>query len=165
MGDKEELVIKYLQELYKLVSRGEQKAFEGYGYEGVLLKYLSSYGIVAEGTSPEKEEPPEMKNLCRNWDIYIPNKSQPFIVIECMYNVTTSSGQTNKRRAILKCLPELRKKGICVFVLMDGAGWIARKSDARKILEEKDICTFTFNKDSLEAMKNLIIHGGINNFA
>jgi hypothetical protein len=153
--NREEPIIRYLQELYKLVSRGEQKAFEGYGYENVLLEYFSAHGIMAEGTSSEKEKTPE--DLCRNWDIYIPNKFQPRIVIECMYNVTTSSGQTNKCKAILECLPRLNKKGIRVFVLMDGAGWIARKSDAKKLIEEEKICVFTFNKSNLETITELIL--------
>jgi len=153
--NREEPIIQYLRELYKLVSRGEQKAFEGYGYESVLLEYLSAHGIKAEGTSSEREEPVE--DLCRNWDIYIPNKSKPKIVVECMYNVTTSSGQTNKCKAILECLPKLNKKGIRVFVLMDGAGWIARKSDAKKLLEEENICVFTFNKDCLKNITNFMV--------
>jgi len=155
--NREKLIIQYLEELYKLVSRGEQKAFEGYGYENILLKYFSAHGIKAEGTSSEGEEP--LEDLCRNWDLYIPNKSQPKIVVECMYNVTTSSAQTNKCETILKCLPKLNKKGIHVFVLMDGAGWIARKSDAKKLLEKENVCVFTFNKDCLKTITDFILTG------
>jgi len=150
---KEEVILQYLNELYKKASRGEQKVLEGYDYEAVLLEYLLNCGIEAERISSEEEIP---KDLCRNWDIYIPNKSQPKFVIECMYNVTTSSGQTNKCKAILECLPKLKKKSIGVLVLMDGAGWIARGSDAKKLLKEKDLCVFTFNKDSLEGALNFI---------
>lgn len=155
---QEKLILECLNRFYNLVSRGEQKAYEGYNYEDILVKYLRCHGIQAEGTTPENKKAKDSNNKdkCRNWDIYIPSKSQPKIVIECMYNVTTSSGQTNKCKAIVECLPKLKEKNISVLVLMDGAGWIARGSDTKKLLKEKDICVFTFNKNSLKGGINFI---------
>jgi len=147
----------YLYHSYNLVSKGETKAYEGYSYEKILLDYLQENGITAEGTlsSENNNEGTEgSPDLCRNWDIYIPNKNNPTTVIEIMYNVTTSSGMTNKVKAINECAekhPDLK-----IFVLMDGAGWIARSSDAKKLIDNDKICVFTFDKNSLQKIINLL---------
>lgn len=148
----------YLYHSYSLVSKGETKAFEGYSYEKILLDYLHKNGITAEGTlsleSNNKETIEKNQDLCRNWDIYIPNKNNPTTVIEIMYNVTTSSGMTNKVDKIKDCAKKY--PNLKIFVLMDGAGWIARSSDAKKLINDNKICVFTFNKNSLNEVVNLL---------
>ena len=156
---QEELILGCLNRFYKLVSRGELKAHEGYSYEDILVKYLHCCGIGAERKTPEnkKTKNSRKKDQCRKWDVYIPSKSAPKVVIECMYNVTTSSGQTTKHDRVLNCSTDLQEKGISVFVLMDGAGWIVRASDAKKYLEEENICVFTFHRESLKKLVKFVI--------
>ncbi len=153
---EDESIIKFLQELYDILSKGEKKALEGYGYEDILKEYLLNNGIKAERIFSDSKKEKESENLCRNWDIYIPSKEHPKIVIECMYNVTTSSKQTDKRKVILECIPELEEQNVRLFVLMDGAGWIARSNDAREILKNEKVCVFTFHKRSLENLKDVL---------
>ncbi|WP_290597191.1 MULTISPECIES: hypothetical protein [unclassified Archaeoglobus] len=141
-------VYSLFQELYILSSKGRTKAYEGYNYEDVLKRVLEKEGfhLHLEGTK-EEDVDEDLKDM-RKWDIYIPNKENPCAVIEVMYMLTTSSGQTNKRKAIVE---EVNKhKNIHIYVLMDGVGWIARWSDARELLK----CgagVFTFHKDSIKA--------------
>jgi len=149
------ILSNYLGEIYTILNRGTQKAYAGYDYEKILLIFLQKNGVVAEITkSKTKEEEDEIENLCRNWDIYIPTKRNPKIIIEVMYNLTTSSGQSDKIQEIKKCYSEMKWQDIQVITVMDGAGWIARTSDARELIESK-IPVFTFNKDCLE---NLVIY-------
>lgn len=150
-------ILELLTLIYASKSKGMRKAIEGIKYEEVLKDVLDFYGIpheLEEEEENDESEDAEMNEKTRKWDIYIPNKTDPKIVVEVMYMITTSSGMTNKRKVIVA----ESEKGIRkVFALMDGAGWIARWSDAKKILEA-DVYTFTFHKDSLEnAIKNMKI--------
>jgi hypothetical protein len=134
-----------LADIYLSEVRGTEKAREGYSYEAILKEVLDKNRIPNEviGKKPKGT---------RDWDIYIPTKSNPSIVIEVMYTLTTSSGMTNKIKAIVE---ESKKQKFKIFVLMDGIGWIARWSDARKLFKE-DIYVFTFHKESLEKAIKLI---------
>ncbi|MEM3875411.1 MAG: hypothetical protein QXU45_09810 [Candidatus Bathyarchaeia archaeon] len=146
-------VLDLLQLIYSSKSKGMLKAKEGIKYEEVLKEVLDFHGIPHElEEKNEEDENEETSEQTRKWDIYIPNKSNPKIVIEVMYVITTSSGMTNKRKVIVA---ESEKGLMKIFALMDGAGWIARWSDAKKILEA-DVYTFTFHKESLEKAINTI---------
>jgi len=135
-------LVEILTIIYLSESRGARKAKEGIEYQEVLKEVLDFHGIPHEMEIEEEGE----EEMTRNWDLYIPSKSSPRIVIEVMYSITTSSGMTNKRKVIID---EAEKGGERkIFVLMDGAGWVARWSDARKILGS-NVFTFTFHKESL----------------
>lgn len=139
-------------------SRGSLKASEGIEYEHILADYLKLKGIKAEIHEESGTRGGDI-NLGRNWDLYIPSKSTPKIVIEVMYMITTSSGQTTKISRLRNAIEVLDKnrtvKG--VYILMDGIGWITRWSDANKLLNGisewglKNIAVkiFTFHKNSL----------------
>lgn len=150
-------ILDVLLLMYLSKSKGMKKAIEGIEYEKVLKEVLDYYKIPHELEEDEEDEVNEGASTTRKWDLYIPNKSSPQIVIEVMYMITTSSGMTNKRKVIIRESTSTDRK---IFVLMDGAGWIARWSDAKKILQA-DVYTFTFHKDSLteaiEKIKELIV--------
>ena len=134
-----------LSDIYLSEIRGSQKAREGLSYEWVLKDILDNNQIPNEMHGEEIKE-------TRKWDIYIPTKSNPKIVIEVMYMLTTSSGMTNKIKAIIE---ESKNQKFTIFVLMDGVGWVARWSDAKKLFDA-NVYVFTFHKDSLSQAINSI---------
>ena len=97
------------------------------------------------GRASRADESPQT----RNWDVYVPDKEKPKILIEVMYMITTASGMTNKRKVVLE---EGKKYLGKVFVLMDGIGWMARWSDAKKLKDAPPIYVFSFHKDSIQEM-------------
>ncbi|KHO63210.1 hypothetical protein THYS13_13310 [Thermoanaerobacter sp. YS13] len=135
-------IINLLNFMYTYSSKGQSKAEEGYKYEDILIEYLTKNGINAKKINK--------KVLGRKWDVAIyDNKENLKILVEVMYMLTTSSGQTNKRKTIIRCAEDLNKtQGYEIAVLMDGAGWLSRTSDAQELLSK--VIVFTFHKESLE---------------
>lgn len=57
------------------------------------------------------------------------------IVINASYNLTTGKGQTDYQKNVTKIYESLRNNPNTVVVnMLDGAGWTARNSDYKQIL-------------------------------
>ncbi len=93
----------------------------------------------------------------RTMDFIIPNKTNPRIIIECSYLVTTSSGQGDKSKTeisinslITQHYPKAKFIGF-----VDGIGWYVRKKDLERMVNAYfDI--FTFHNDELERFVKFI---------
>jgi hypothetical protein len=77
----------------------------------------------------------------RPFSLAIPNENTPRILIDISYNITTSSAQTDYAKQAEETASILRQKNEgkpeskkIIFVnILDGAGWVARRSDLEKI--------------------------------
>lgn len=93
----------------------------------------------------------------RTMDFIIPNKSDPVIVIESSYLVTTSSGQGDKSKteisidALIKHYhPEAHFVGF-----VDGIGWYVRKNDLKRMVTAyEDV--YTFHEEEIDRFKEFI---------
>lgn len=95
----------------------------------------------------------------RTMDFIIPDKTNPKIIIESTFLVTTSSGQGDKSKTegnisklIKKYYPKAKFIGF-----VDGIGWYVRKGDLKRMVSAYDD-VFTFHKLELERFKKLIIN-------
>ena len=93
----------------------------------------------------------------RTMDFIIPDKTNPKIIIECSYLVTTSSGQGDKSKTeisidslIKKHYPEAHFWGF-----VDGIGWYVRKNDLKRMVTAYEDF-FTFHEEELERFKQLL---------
>lgn len=92
-------------------------------------------------------------------DVLIPNRENPCIVIMSSYQETTSSNQTVKARDMIQCFQKIqeyninRHKNIIFINLADGGGWLARRSDLRKLY---DACHYFLNIEYLDHLKTII---------
>ena len=92
-------------------------------------------------------------------DVLIPNSENPCIVIMSSYQETTSSNQTVKARDMLACFQKIQEYNInyhknVVFInFADGGGWLARRSDLRKLYEA---CHYFLNIEYLPHLKTII---------
>lgn len=94
----------------------------------------------------------------RTMDFIIPSKSNPKIIAESSFLVTTSSGQGDKskteisiRELINKHYPHAKFIGF-----VDGIGWYVRKNDLRRMVGAyEDV--FTFHKDELNRFRDSIV--------
>jgi hypothetical protein len=87
----------------------------------------------------------------RQMDFLIPSRSNPKIIIESSYVVTTSSGQGDKAKTEQSVYERIKTHyPQSIFVgFLDGLGWLVRRGDLRRMtLAYDDV--FTFRKDELE---------------
>lgn len=98
----------------------------------------------------------QVKFLGKEVDHTIPSCENPFVLVMTSYMETTSSSQTaraNEQQAMYqKVIGENVRYGIKrVFVnVVDGAGWLARRSDLRKLFDGCDYCLNLHTLDQLE---------------
>lgn len=99
----------------------------------------------------------------RNIDFVIPNAENPKVLIEVSYMVTTGSGQSTKRETMISVAKEVINRNIhdndidkMIFVnVIDGAGWLARQNDLKRIYNASD---YVINLRSLEELKRILLY-------
>lgn len=97
----------------------------------------------------------------RLFDLAIPDENNPQLLIDISYSITTSSTQTNYAKNVEETASILRKKNegkpetqkIILVNLLDGAGWVARRSDLEKIQRFSD---YLINLKTLSSIDEII---------
>ncbi|MBI5971333.1 MAG: hypothetical protein HY884_09300 [Deltaproteobacteria bacterium] len=113
------------------------------------------------GISYEKGDLTELfrkeKATKRTMDFIVPSKSEPQVIIECSFLVTTSSGQGDKaktevgiNRLLKKYYPNAKFIGF-----VDGIGWYVRKADLLRMVAAYDD-VFTFHKTEILRFRNFL---------
>jgi hypothetical protein len=93
----------------------------------------------------------------RTMDFILPSKTNPQIIIESSFLVTTSSGQGDKSKTegnIKKLITQYYPKAKFVG-FVDGIGWYVRQGDLKRMVTAFDE-VFTFHKDELNRFKNFL---------
>jgi len=120
----------------------------------ILDEVQSKYGVSnAHG---------QVKLVGKEIDHAIPSLEEPYIMVMVSYMETTSSNQTaraNEQQAMYqKIIGENVRypKNQRVFVnVVDGAGWLARRSDLRKIHEG---CHYCLNMKTLDQLESIVLN-------
>ena len=96
--------------------------------------------------------------LDRNYGFIIPDNKQPKILINCSYNITTSSTQSRFSESVLRTRDKIRMDGkkILTVNIIEGAGWIGRQSDLKIIYENSD---YTLNLAYIGLLDQIIRYG------
>lgn len=146
-----------LRELrYKEAAIGTYGARKGHKVEAVIQQKLeeirTSYGIgYAKGRT---------RFVDVDVDFAIPTLEDPWVIIMSSFQETTSSGQTTKARDMLNAFTRIthsnsRNREERVFVnFVDGGGWLARKRDMERLVEE---CHYFINLQNLEMIEPIIL--------
>ncbi len=93
-------------------------------------------------------------------DWVVPSKNDSHVIIMVSYQETTSSGQTNKARDMYRAYERVRERNMRykekrVFInFVDGIGWLARKADFKRLVEE---CHYFLNLRHLNMLEPIII--------
>lgn len=89
----------------------------------------------------------------------IPNESNPLVIIDVSYNITTSSTQTRFKDATEKAAAKIREhnltaqKHVALVNVLDGAGWVGRQSDYRAI----HLCaTYALHLSTLDQLRAIL---------
>ncbi|MBW8010951.1 MAG: hypothetical protein FVQ83_06880 [Chloroflexi bacterium] len=136
---------------YKRSLIGTYGGKKGYYVEGKIEKKLVEIGTpYGKGRS---------KIIETDIDFAIPNTDDPWIVIMSTFQETTSSGQTNKTRDMLSAFERINRHNSRynekrVFVnFVDGGGWLARKRDMERLVNQ---CHYYVNLKSLDMLEAIV---------
>ncbi len=90
----------------------------------------------------------------RTMDFVLPTKTNPKIIIESSFSVTTSSGQGDKSKTEvnIKKLIEKYYPAAKFIGFIDGIGWYVRPGDLKRMVSAFDE-VFTFHADEIERFK------------
>ena len=97
-------------------------------------------------------------NEKRTMDFIIPNKTDPKVMIESSYLVTTSSGQGDKSKTELQIDALLKEhySHARFWGFIDGIGWYVRKQDLGRMVDAyEDV--FTFHEAELERFTSQLL--------
>lgn len=109
-----------------------------------------------EGLTYAKNKPVSLFD--KSFMFVIPSEIKPRVIIDCSYNITTSSTQTkfaDKVKETHRQIKEHNYKIILVNVL-EGAGWVGRQSDFRSIVDNSD---YTLNLANIGLLDQIIRYG------
>lgn len=102
----------------------------------------------------------QVKLVGKEVDHAIPSLEDPFVMVMVSYMETTSSSQTaraNEQQAMYQKIVgenvRYREKRVLVNVV-DGAGWLARRSDLRKMYEG---CHYCLNMKTLPELERIVL--------
>ncbi|MBM3179229.1 MAG: hypothetical protein FJZ86_02630 [Chloroflexi bacterium] len=132
----------------------QKGAFVERQVSGILDKVQKKFGVThAHG---------QVKLVGKEIDHAIPSLEEPYVMVMVSYMETTSSNQTtraNEQQAMYQKIvgenvryPNNQR----VFVnVVDGAGWLARRSDLRKIHEG---CHYCLNMQTLDQLEPIVLN-------
>ncbi|MBI4266751.1 MAG: hypothetical protein HY668_00075 [Chloroflexi bacterium] len=91
-----------------------------------------------------------LAGISRTMDFVIPNKSSPKILVECSFEVTTSSAMGDKAKTEIQVISDIKRHySNTAFVgFVDGIGWYVRKKDLARLVGAFDN-VFTFKNTEL----------------
>ena len=94
----------------------------------------------------------------KNFNFIIPNENSPRILINCSYNITTSSTQSKFAETFIDARNKarLQNKRIITVAIIEGAGWVGRQSDLKTIFEYAD---YVLNLSNIGLLGEIIKYG------
>lgn len=93
--------------------------------------------------------------LGKTFNFAIPDAKNPRIIIDCSYNITTSSTQTKYADKTEDTRKEIASTGrpIVTVNILEGSGWIGRQSDYKRIYENSE---YTLNIANIGMLDQII---------
>lgn len=96
--------------------------------------------------------------LGKSYFFTIPDIRHPRIVIDCSYNITTSSTQSKYSDKVKDTRKLIREQNLNIVTInvLEGAGWVGRQSDFKTIYDNSD---FTLNLANIGVIDQIIRYG------
>ena len=112
-----------------------------------------------EGLTYVKNKPiKEFKEFDKPFAFAIPDAAHARIIVDCSYNITTSSTQTKYADKIEQAHKIIRNGALPIIIVnvLEGAGWIGRQSDLKRIVDYSD---YALNLSSIGMIDQIIRYG------
>lgn len=93
-------------------------------------------------------------------DFAIPSLNDPWVILMCSFQETTSSAQSTKARDMLAAYERVHRSNVRynekrIFVnFVDGGGWLARKRDLERLVEN---CHYFLNITTLGMLESILL--------
>jgi hypothetical protein len=132
--------------LVRYKEKGSYSGQKDNNSETIIADILDELGLAYEVGDLAKFP----RSTKRRMDFIIPDKKSPSIIIESVFQMTTSSHQGDKAKTEIS-IQKLIKKHYpkAKFIgFVDGIGWYVRKEDLKRMVAAYDD-VFTFHKDEL----------------
>ena len=145
-----------LRKLYKRQLIGTYGARKGHKVEDRIRQKLMSIEV-AHGVGYGKGR---SRIIETDIDFAIPNLENPWIIIMSSFQETTSSGQTTKARDMFSAYERVLRNNSRygekrVFVnFVDGGGWLARKRDFQRLVQQ---CDYFVNFHHLDMLEGIVL--------
>lgn len=136
---------------YKRSLIGTYSSRKGYRVEGLIREKIVSLNV------PFEQGRSRFVNV--NMDFAIPSLDDPWVIVMCSFQETTSSGQSTKARDMEMAFQDLNRSNSRhnerrVFVnFADGGGWLARKRDYHRLVQN---CDYFINLKHLDLLESII---------
>lgn len=122
----------------QLVKRGLEGRYSNGIGDAVLADIEKELKMVCAKHGLEYQKNIRLSILDRAVSFILESPSNPKLILDVSYSVTTSSSQGSKKEAARKTVEVLKKeraegRNIIYVNFLDGAGWIGRQSDLREI--------------------------------
>ncbi|RMD61024.1 hypothetical protein D6833_08785 [Candidatus Parcubacteria bacterium] len=141
---------------YKEATIGTYGARKGYSVEARIRSCLEDIKI-RHGVGYEKGR---SRFVNVDIDFAIPSLEDPWVIVMSSFQETTSSGQTTKARDMLAAYTRIRESNSRfneqrVFVnFVDGGGWLARKRDLERLVDQ---CHYFLNLQNLDLLEGIVL--------
>jgi hypothetical protein len=151
-----------LDTLCRYKERGSYAAKKENNAEQEIEKLLSEIGLTYETGSLTNIHKNEISTN-RTMDFMIPNKNNPFAIIESSVTTTTASGQGDKAKAEIGMRTNIMQyyPNAAFFGIVDGIGWKRRTSDLDRMVESFDD-VFTLHPQQMNRLKTILTERKIN---
>ena len=130
--------------------RGSYKARGDNDAAGLIKRWLDKSSIRYKSNTI-------LPNIRRKIDFAIPNETNPRIIIESSYEITTSSAMGDKAKTEMGVAADIRihypETAFVGFV--DGIGWYVRRNDLERLVSAFDN-VFTFKRTELDRFLNYV---------
>ncbi len=147
---------------YKESTIGTYGGRKGYHVEAKIQKYLdeieANYGIrYGKGRS---------RMISVDIDFAVPTVDDPQVIIMSSFQETTSSGQTTKTRDMLAAYNRVNEinsrygENRAFINFVDGGGWLARKRDLERLVEQ---CHYFLNLAHLDMLETIVLRHIVKN--
>ncbi|MGH4137583.1 DpnII family type II restriction endonuclease [Clostridium sp.] len=146
--------------LKRLIKARQDGKYNNYVGDHVECKIMEKLEKIKQKYGVGYEHEKVINWVERNMDFVIPNKEDPYVIIESSYQITTGSGQTTKSRDEVVTSQTIRmhniknSKDIAFVNLLEGAGWIGRQSDMIKIYNCSD---YVIGLKTLDLLESIIV--------
>ncbi len=141
---------------YKRALIGTYSGRKGYRVEGHIKRYLTG----VQETHGVSFEQGRSRFIETDIDFAIPSLNDPWVIVMVSFQETTSSAQSTKARDMLSAYERILRSNTRygenrAFVnFVDGGGWLARKRDLQRLVEN---CHYFINLHYLDMLESIIL--------
>jgi len=139
-----------IDSIVRHAKRGSYKAQGNNDPAGLIKRWLDKNSIHYKSNTI-------LPNIRRKIDFAIPSETNPRIIIESSYEITTSSAMGDKAKTEIEVAKDVKTNyPQTVFIgFVDGIGWYVRRSDLERLVSAFDN-VFTFKRTELDRFLNYV---------